>query len=160
MPRNPKKVAGAPEGRCCAYCGAELGRNRPRNTLYCDDRCGERGRARKAKACGAADYEDPWKTDKNGYVVRSARRDGERVTELQHRVVFEEYLGRKLVGHENVHHINGDRADNRLRNLELWSVSQPAGQRVEDKLEWAREIVHLYGDAVERKAIHSQRKLV
>ena len=34
--------------------------------------------------------------------------------------------------------------DNRPENLELWNTSQPAGQRAEDKLKWAREIIALY----------------
>jgi tellurite resistance-related uncharacterized protein len=65
---------------------------------------------------------------------------------LIHRLIMEQYLGRPLLPPENVHHINGVRDDNRLENLELWSSSQPPGQRVQDKLNWAREIIELYGD--------------
>jgi hypothetical protein len=57
---------------------------------------------------------------------------------------MEQHLGRPLEAHENVHHVNGVRDDNHLENLELWSVSQPAGQRVADKVSWAREILALY----------------
>lgn len=64
--------------------------------------------------------------------------------QFEHRAVMSEYLGRPLERHENVHHKNGDRADNRLDNLELWNTSQPSGQRVEDKINFAIEILKLY----------------
>lgn len=40
---------------------------------------------------------------------------------LEHRVVMARSLGRSLAPHETVHHINGDRLDNRVDNLELRS---------------------------------------
>lgn len=86
-----------------------------------------------------------WRVNGDGYVARWI--DGE--CQLQHRVVMEEHLGRFLWPDENVHHKNGDRADNRIENLELWSKSQPAGQRVVDKVAWARELLERYADLPE-----------
>lgn len=76
------------------------------------------------------------------YVI--VQRGGRRVRE--HRAIMEEALGRPLEPHEHVHHRNGVRDDNRWENLELWSTSHPPGQRVEDKVAWAKVILELYGD--------------
>lgn len=81
----------------------------------------------------------PWR-NRDGYIVVTV--NGKRL--FQHRVVMEGVLGRPLRDDENVHHVNGVKDDNRPENLELWTRSQPAGQRVEDKVAWAKELLALY----------------
>jgi hypothetical protein len=54
-------------------------------------------------------------------------------------------MGRRLQDYENVHHMNGNRQDNREENLELWVKRQPAGQRVEDLVEYAKWVLSNYG---------------
>lgn len=95
-----------------------------------------------------------WHVSKDGYVMRNDKSDplANPITGIvyKHRAVMAEILGRPLNPNESVHHINGDRADNRPENLELWVKSQPAGQRVEDLVNWANEILERYENEVQK----------
>lgn len=89
------------------------------------------------------------KINKQGYVVVyrpwfkfcvEARNQGEisnyaKGKLLEHRMVMEEVLGRRLHVWESVHHKDGNRANNDPSNLELWTKPQPTGVRLADVAE-------------------------
>lgn len=104
----------------------------------------------KAKSLQKKRSEVPKKT-RFGYMevyIRNhpnARSDG---YVFQHILVMSSFLDRAISPEERIHHKNGIRDDNRIENLELWTHSHPPGQRVEDKLKWAKEILEQYGHKV------------
>ena len=139
----------------CLTCGTIVERRKTdtRQYVYCSRNCyrtnpfaaspGRPGDPNRQQ------YETPWGlrpgyTSKDGYVVVSAKEHpaaNKNGKIAEHKLVMEKKLGRYLEPNENVHHKNGIRNDNSIDNLELWNVSQPRGQRVDDKTEWA--IQHL-----------------
>lgn len=77
----------------------------------------------------------PW-SQKSGYIA-------------EHRLVMEQTIGRHLLPLETVHHKNGVKWDNRPENLEVWYSGQPAGQRPDDLVSWALEILATYAPELE-----------
>ena len=89
----------------CYHCGKTLYLTKYRyersKTHYCNKKCyfesDKPNRKDKVKAL--------YRTTNNG--------------RLKHRAILEKKLGRKLTRFEFVHHINGDKQDNRLKNLQI-----------------------------------------
>lgn len=137
---NARRYAGKRESHPCLACGAAVERpvSQFNERVFCSRDCWRtefRTRAHK-------------QVTKNGYIRVFVGR-GEPGADvsghiLEHRLVMQQHLGRTLHQHETVHHMNGNRADNRLENLELWSSWHPYGQRIEDKIAWAREFLAAY----------------
>lgn len=65
---------------------------------------------------GAKKIPNDWHLSTDGYIHKGNHR--------QHRYIMEQYLGRKLSRNEEVHHINHDKTDNRIENLEVLSSSE------------------------------------
>jgi hypothetical protein len=129
--------------RPCADCGTPIGL------------AGKTGRCRHCAQSGPRNhrYIGGRALTRDGYVVLTGyhshpncRKDG---TILEHVLVMSQVLERPLTPEETVHHRNGDRQDNRPENLELWTGTQPPGQRVTDKVEWAVQVLILYKDQPE-----------
>lgn len=139
-----------------------LGRRRQPETCTvdgCERRSNAQGMCRahrnRLRARGDVVAEEPIRTPtggghlSHGYVKVAVPPELRHLTNgetsvTEHRVVMAQHLGRPLRPDEVVHHRNGDRTDNRIENLELWSTYQPKGQRVEDKVRYAVEILQRY----------------
>lgn len=133
----------------CPKCGIPFKSQPYRRVKYCSWDCARSQMGENKRVPGGWFIQQ-----KSGYVIRG--RNG--TTELQHRVVMEEILGRKLKSYENVHHKNGVRDDNRPENLEIWVVKQPKGQRPADIIEWAIAYLQSHGYTVTAPAPASASK--
>lgn len=91
--------------------------------LTCSYACGVKLRGDKTSGSRNGKYKGGrWKRD-YGYIAVAT---GKRSYRLEHDLIVERIIGRRLRRGENVHHINGVKDDNREDNLLLLSVGEHA----------------------------------
>ena len=156
---NEKDMTGLKFGKLTAI--ERRGLNSQKNRLWlCDCDCGNQKeidctclRSGKTKSCGCmwrrrGEESGNWRggkyVSKHGYVVLQPRVGVRQKQIMEHRQVMEQHLGRQLLPKETVHHRDGCRSNNKLENLELFSSRHSPGQRIEDKIAWAIELLQTY----------------
>jgi hypothetical protein len=160
---DQRKRRGLPDARPCFRCDAVFERSsrhklcpkcrQVEKTKPCP-KCGQNRINHKKDSCRKCspllgEKSGTWKggvVKKGGYVMLYTpdhpRKNGSYV--FEHILVMEKKIGRFLLKEETVHHKNCVKNDNRESNLELWAKGHPAGARVSDLVEYAKEILLKY----------------
>jgi hypothetical protein len=108
--------SGGKKACVCAHCQREFSTyiHKGLSGKYCSQQCAWSDRKGKATPRRGNI------TMHGGYRCINAPDGSGRISE--HRWIIQQHIGRKLDPKEHVHHINGDRADNRIENLEIISA--------------------------------------
>lgn len=108
--------------KICLSCGekflARQSQIKIGNGRYCSKSCGKRGVNNPSWNGGVKIAEGYRKVLEHGHPYADAKG-----YVSEHRLIMEKFLDRYLKPEEVVHHINGDRQDNRIVNLEIMNRS-------------------------------------
>lgn len=119
----------------CEICGLEQKRYKRTDSKFrfCGKKCaGKSGIKLAAKIDKTGKNNPSWKGGIlfiGGYKYISI---GNKKRKSEHRIVVENFLGRKLLRKEIVHHINHNKLDNRIENLEVMSQSEHIKRHIMD----------------------------
>ena len=98
--------------RACRSCGKQFAARRSSH-MYCSRACAWRhngGQNRK---------DETWWIDSKGYVQGRVWIGEKQIRVKKHRWLMEQHLGRKLMSTEDVHHVDGNKQNNSLDNLQV-----------------------------------------
>ena len=109
--RENRKIA----DRRCNECG-KIYRPWREVSKYCSRACQWKN---NGKNQGQDIDHEVWWLGNKGYIDGKVWRDGKCIKIRQHRWVMEQHLGRPLLPSEELHHINEDKTDNQIENLEF-----------------------------------------
>lgn len=114
----------------CQYCGKQFYSTRK---TFCSRECVNHYRSEHSQH--RTHYE-------NGYLIEYVKDYNKKGNVKQHRRIMEEHLGRKLTKDEVVHHINGNKSDNRIENLQVMSRGEHSSLHRKQEKEKGK---HLFG---------------